>query len=104
MMNITFYWKNRWNGELETVEVEFYNSDRTKVYVKRFDGCIIGFPVEELIVVTDIDKREIVGTENGFIVKDANDNVVHTYDRYAAFDKLASQVDMKAILDRAING
>lgn len=55
-VNVTFYWKNRWNGELETVEVEFYNEDRIVAYVKRFDGCIIGIPVEELIVVTDIEK------------------------------------------------
>lgn len=55
-----------------------------------------------------MDKNKIVSTENGYIVKNVNDDVIHTYDRDAAFDaaldKLTSQVDMKAILDRVING
>ena len=59
----TFYWKN-WDDELEIVNIEYYNDDRTRAYVKRFDGCVIGIPVEDLIVVTDIEEKFMNNKEN----------------------------------------
>ena len=57
MINITFYWMNKEN-EREIVEIMSYLDDAHSVCtIKRFDGSCIDIPTNDLIVVTDIEKK-----------------------------------------------